>query len=622
MNCFIETLSYTRTLLPEKGTCRVAEPSMLPPGCADPDFSGQQTNITPTKYVMWSLSREQKLLDRIVAVVTDNCVDEKLSGLGGRSTLAYYLDEMTRYVERLCAELPPLGEQIRQRWGSAENYLNSICMPVRISKKVDSKSWFEVVNKIIEGVSDEEHIDLYYDFTGGFRIASLVSLLLLKVVEVRNSTVKQVVYVERSGDEKIINDCTDTYSVLSDLEQLAIANASPEDRAAKMTDALKKLGFATDEDQIGLRVLDDIRKKERKNLMMSNGAEYRRSAEDFGKGFAASNSIVSNVGKQEIERLRTSSTRSAFRKLIDEQKKPEDLIKKFHEELIKVLLDEKILVYNGKKVPGQKKLHDYVSDLVKANDSYYSRCYSHFNKKTGKKETVECGVVTEVQKWLEDLRDFAWYTPERTMASRLNTNRQEYIQSLESMWWIKGFTATMTRRFDDYLKSMKAVPQPSQGSGFGAERIAWQRVYYNYGFPFDCLSNNGQEEYSEVRDYYLAEALALMDRLGNLQKEEPAAYRRELERLRTDRKRLEEYLPYMTETELPGIRLSRERFSSSDMADQFLRTISRQLQEVRPYRNAVAHELKNEYGTPEALLAEANRIRGWLEEYDQLFHGE
>ncbi len=607
MNCFIETLSLTRSLLPGNLECRVADESMLPLSGSTPDFQGNQTNISPTKYYFWYLTQKREILDRVVVVTDDICLEEKEEALGGRTTYDYYLDEIKAYLKELSDSNAFFSETIGRRWGSVTEYVDAIFMPVRISKQTEAKKWSEVVWQITGNVVEGDSIDLYFDFTGGSRVASLISLLLLKVIEVGSAKVQRVIYVEKSGLEKIITDCTESYGILTSIERIAMARASQDNPTTQLVQELKELGLAKESDLAGMAIIDKLRKKDQLSLSRDEAKAIQKSGEEFRHDFNASNSLIREVGSVAVENLRRSSGRSAFRKLSEDRKQAAKLILDFHEAIMMVLIDNEILRYVGQSSLDTRRQKELILNALKANDNYYS-CYY-----TVKGRQVERGVISEVHRWLRSVRDNPRFTAEKTMAHYLNVSLVEYDRAIWKMRLIKGFTGPLTQAFDKYLEGVPLSVRDSRGT----DRVSWQRVYYNYGFPFACMAPGGSTDvFSEIQEYYLNSALSLMESLDKLRELHSGKYTDELDQLLRDRSELERRLPYMTRFSF--LEVSKEKFASGE-DEQFLQTLCARLEEVRPYRNAIAHKIKNRYSEPESQEEEAKRIRAWLEEYDLKF---
>ena len=168
----------------------------------------------------------------------------------------------------------------------------------------------------------------------------------------------------------------------------------------------------------------------------------------------------------------------------------------------------------------------------------------------------------------------------------------------------------------EYLENMEI----SLTDNSSTDLLSIQRVYYNYGFSFMCTSVGGGSlnTYPEIMEYYMQTVHQFIKKLDDNQKNSQEEYLAVLNQYSKNDKLLEEELPYLFNTK--SWLLNEERFNNEE-AKEFLKTLQERIEKVRPYRNAITHNLDNEYSLSDTKNAICSEIRLWLDEYAELFRG-
>ena len=614
MNTFIETLSLMKRVPPVR-EFRLAAPDMLPAGSTARCFSGQQTNEPQTKYYIWKLAQSREVLDRIIVIVTEKCMNDPVPDHDGLTTYGFYKAAILRFLESFAAENTFFRDfLLEHHGGSAAAYLNAILMPVTIPERMESAEWRGIVDLIIDS-QDAEHFNLYFDFTGGSRLASLISLLLLRIIEeAKDATVRQIVYsdLQELNDPKLV-DCTSNYSILTSLERIAVASAGDE-KVAKITEELIRMGLEDEAAREGAKQVDSVRNQAKSGIRKVDKNEAGKAAEAIARKASSSKGLASGVRNKAALEAKIQSKESVFAAL--GRRGDEQLIKDFHEEIMGLLLDEEVLCFTERR--SNKKPKDRLKELMKANSDYVEGCWTwkENGRMSGARESVSypVGVYPQLRRFLEALDKNAGLTPIEALRQLCDVTREDYRNAIAHrfLWYFpKGFTSKNTASFMNYL-----IEQEIDEMKYSyVDLVEIQSVYYNLGFPFVCSTNS--EIRKDISDYYLRKAKAFAARLEDLQGRDQAAYRKRLKELLSDPNSLEVEVPIMVRMQQWSANVN--RIPEQQEREDFVKTLCERIEKVRPYRNAVAHNLKNQFRDTAAQKRIAEEIRSWLKEYETRF---
>lgn len=609
MNCLIETLSLVNRPLRPQMNYRVSCADVLTTEQQEISFPGRQTNEAPTFYFLWRLTQDRMLFDRILILVSHQCIENRQEALDGQTTYEYYFRSTSLFLERLADDDEWLCTELKTRYcGSAEAYLSEVIVPVLIPERMDPKEWKDISTAIFDSVGSEETVNLYFDFTGGSRLASMISLLLMRILETRDAKVCRVIYgdIQDPKDPKII-DCTSSYEILSAIERIAGAKESEKGKLAKIEEVLMNYGLATAEDVAEAKRFDALAEGAAQNLHVRSNSAIEQ---DLNKARIGSDDGTSVVQKRGT-RLRMVETRSLmmanpFQKLLE--MRTDDLIMYFHEQIYLVLFEYHVFV--SRRYGEGDRAKEKISSILKANDSYY--CDAFYDKISGERQ-YSWGVIPQTHCWINTLLSNPQFRPIKTFERGLRVDLPEYIATMRmrfSTYRSKGISIRQIEGFLRYLQSMRIN---TAGCPYDKTSL-WQVVYFNYGFPFKCLDGLSRD-YPMIEKRYRDSVRDLMERLNSLYSQNLDSYRQELERLDSEPGALEAEIPYLIDLG-DDCALNWGKFVDSETADDFVKTLCARIEEVRPYRNAIAHHLNNGYSVPEKKEKIAEQICGWVREYE------
>lgn len=600
MERMIASLSLVTGRLPQEKQYRLGSDSLSSTERKNPLFSGRQTNEAPIKYFFWSLVQKERLFDKIVLLVSRPCLEENSVEPEGLTTFDYFTRTLSSYLQELASESTWLQERLERDYGcSADVYCRSVLCPVMVPERMEPDEWVDIIEAINGSDSASEPIDLYFDLTGGSRLASMISLLLLRIMEQQDAHVRSVIYgdIQNPDDPKLV-DCTPSYEILSSIEEIAAAEATGKDRMARIMEELLKYKLVRPEDVERGKQTDLRLEKSENDLHLIGEEERERQMSDLESREPEPRSQTQRrlfeKGKRDLQK---SLEKTPFQKL--QEKDTKELISSFYEEIFLVFLEYGLLEtdYSG------KDKEQSVKDELKANDQYYSTSY--YDKKQQKERKK--GVISQVRIWLECLQRNPVYRPLKHYERSLRIDLDCY--SGQGRKWT-SINEGMNFLFVSYIRA----------SGIETERIsferipAWELTFFSFGFPFMCVKPNGGWAYPKIREAYLRQTRALMERLDALYDSDHTAYQLELKRLLEEQGALEAEIPYLLET--GKISLARDSFSGEEEANLFVKTLLARLEETRPFRNAIAHKLQNKFSNPEVQVEIAQKIRTWLREYE------
>lgn len=606
MNYLMETLSLINNTLPEKDdNYRIGSISMLPEGIEADDktiFPGRQTNEAPTKYFIWYLSQQKKMFDEIFVLVTDECINKNVNCLGfQKSTYQYYKDSIVDYLEKLKKDEEFVSTYLSEKYnGSAREYVEVVMKDIVVPSGVTAAEWKSIVSMISENGKKSNNIDIYVDFTGGSRLASLISLLLLRIIEIQNINVVRMIYsdITNRSDRKLV-DCTESYKILSNIENIAKAESSKDDSTRKIISELIKMGLASEEDMEGTEELDkQITISETtlvKDAALMNSDKKKQQTGPAKK----TSSIADSVKQKSVDRVQVNMNRSPFSKLSG--RSDDSLIKDFHEEILSVMFGINIIK------PKSGKDVEPIKNEIQANEMYY--CFI-----TGHNGRFSSGVIPFTRNLIKYMKEHPQFDPVKNFEHSIYNSKKiaEYFKSIQNKPSIIGVPSNKDESFLEFLKKFQS------GTNDSKQLLDTYIVYYNYSFPYMCVGKGKKKIYPEIMNYYIDKVAELMKGLAELKNQDKDSYLNRLDTLlKTDNGELENAVPYMVGED--SWYVNTEKFSSREESERFLKDLLEKIAEVRPYRNAVAHNLNNKYNNIDEKKRMAKIIRNWLSEYERRF---
>lgn len=629
MNIFIETLSlYSRERSEE--IYRVADNSMLPKGMKVDDigFTGRQTNEAPTKYIIWSLAQRKEVLDKIYIINSNETIGNELPFINYNTTYTYYRESIIQYIKKLAQENEFLLNYLKDHFADyeskgytsdAEYYFYSVVdIDTVVTDKVVTGKWKRIVTEI----SSFSDADLYFDFTGGSRLASLTSMFILRWAESDSTSIKQVIYsdiITNPQKPKIV-DCTDTYRVMG---KISSAEAAPKDRKRqRRIEVGTELGLNDDEDKRYAEILDKAETDADNDLSGKSDEDIKRIEKELIQNVADS-----KYGKQEankvIKDLVDSYKKTPFRKILEKllkaksarnadysninistlgRAKIENFINGFYEEFIVALYNAKIINICVEA----DKPEDWLKGVIKANNDYY---YSINGNR---------GVIPVVKTWLRFSRN---QSPIKVYSRNTRIDNSFYPNKVNGWSSLFGVSSKHNQQFLEYLKNEQHIDY----SKLSFEKVSeYQRVYFNYGFPFMMVYRGKSMIFPEIMKQYLECTKVFFENLERLRTTNFRKYTQTINRYLTGKDDIE------LENEIPFVNEVADAWSYNyDIIPEahrknFVKKMSDRLEIVRPYRNAIAHRVSydNEYRQLEKQIRIVEQIVEWLLEYDVMFRKE
>lgn len=612
MNCFIETLSYIHKNLDLE---RFKTLSFVVPERETP-FEGRQTNEAPSKYLMWSLAKEGKLFDKIRILVTDECIgdDFRIGALENRTTYEYYVDEMKKYIRKLSEEFSAIQELIDNRYnGSVDDYVASVFKYVVVPSNPSREQSKAIVESVISGDEvDDEDIKLSLDFTGGSRVASLISLLIVRILEITNAKLDKVVYANILNKPFEIVNLIESYNLLQSVENIAKAQSIGSNKG--IVEELHKMQLATEGDVQAAGKLDmkaEIASGNFEKMSVDKQKAEKKELDAYSENSVGLAKKQLKTGAEQVAKINKTSPFEKLTKNNGVDKNDRTIIVDFYETLIGILCDLNIIIYTKSDLKDKEKQKDAIQKAIQANDSYYIR----YNKRGIPSE----GVILRVREWLRWLDKNRQFFPVKNFEHKIKIVNRDYDYA-GNKYFVKGVNSTLSDVFLAYIEKNNIVinSQSALDSFKKYERL--QRIYFNCGFPFMCVSVKNSDIYPEIMDYYLDKTSELMASLEELKKTDEECYLRELKKLIADEAYLTQNIPYMIEMSLWYV--NPKKFQSDTACEDFIKSLCKRIEEVRPYRNAVSHNLRNAYSDREAMRNIANKIKNWTQEYKDMFSDE
>ncbi len=218
----------------------------------DKGFTGIQTNVAATKYIIAHLLKCGQKLDKILML----CSEEVLSTTIESEPIATSEEPIStyEYYKRTISEWA-------FKHGYLEEEIEGLFAPLHL-ENLNPGSWSQMDNTLKSfiqevGVSSTSKDKLFIDYTGGNRSASMIMLAVARFLECKGIKVEKVLYSNITGSNNInkIEDCIETYKLLSAI--------------GKDSDALLKI--YKESGKTDQTVIDSVQATEDAYLMNRNG---------------------------------------------------------------------------------------------------------------------------------------------------------------------------------------------------------------------------------------------------------------------------------------------------------------------------------------------------------------
>lgn len=227
-------------------------PSLMQDGCAPIryaaadsalTFTGMQTNIPATEYIVAKLAAGGEKLNKIIMLCSDEVLEKQVTPAGASApvrTYDYYVREVSGWM---------------REYGYTDQELEEMFISCKL-RDINPGSYTSMEQfqlSIMQQLQDARGGKLYVDYTGGLRSASMLLIFFARMFEKKlGVTVKRVlyssIYREENGQRRgQIEDCIDTYSLFDFLDAIGKKDLSAISKEAKKSGnaALAKSAAAT-----------------------------------------------------------------------------------------------------------------------------------------------------------------------------------------------------------------------------------------------------------------------------------------------------------------------------------------------------------------------------------------
>ena len=276
-------------------------------------FTGLQTNIPATEYIIDKLASRQEKLQKIILlcsgeVIQKNIVSDMLEA--PMTTYEYYVQTISACMAK---------------YGYSETEIKNAFFQINLQNvnPGDRRSMESVQSIILNQIAEAEEKHLFLDYTGGLRSASMLLLLFARLLENWDVRVEDVlyssIYRERDGKRRgQIESCMDTYRLFDYLDAFTNARSGNLNLLGQLTsakgdtalanaiqstmEAMKKAQYGkfseiskSDKDTIpdtgGRNLVDDI------SIELINIQRVALTPEDSVKGDVTSGNVISATQK-------------------------------------------------------------------------------------------------------------------------------------------------------------------------------------------------------------------------------------------------------------------------------------------------------------------------------------
>lgn len=547
-------------------------------------FTGYLSNEAPFKYEITNLAKSGEIFDNFILFVTDEVMDDVKKNAGNRTTIQYFTDFMIQYITEIAEQYPEVKQKLEQ-YSSIEEYVKKSihCMRV-VNTPSEKEQWGPIINFLTEYFDPDNPTYYYVDYTGGSRVASMAVTLLLHFLEKLTAKVQQIIYADILKNNKQISELTSHYNIINEYENLYLKD---------YLKILKNLGFDVDpEAEDAAQVLENIQKAQSININRDDQArkEFQKRIEQTKKESQFSNNLIKAIINDIAARAAAVNESDAFTKLLN--KRDDDLIKGFRENIVEILIDHDVICQTGNSQKKKKNFKKDTKDNILVVDNYYEK-YNNNGE-------MFSGVIYQLQQLF--LRCRVSDKDPIQLFNELSDIRNMTIKE----YYAVSASAIQTRAFTNFIEQNNIqFEEESQWN-----RLHWyetyhelQNIYLNNGFPFACTTKNNVLK--NVEDYYHSKVNTLLKELSDLKRTDREAYQKRIKELSSIE---------VLEKEIPE-ELNFNFWKTRNVPDGFEIELVKRIQTVRPYRNAISHNLKRD---PIQEKEIADNIREWIKEYQQL----
>lgn len=541
-------------------------------------FDGKLTNEAPLKYEIINLAKKGEVFDYYLIFASEEVLNLPRKNAMNLTTIEYFKNCIVEYLDSIKTSYPII-EKTLSEYINTKDYVEKSLRILKISDNQNSKQeWGRIIDFLQETFNPNTQNNYYMDFTGGSRVTSLVTTLLPHLLELYGASVKQIIYADINKEKRIV-DLTSYYTIINEYE-----NAHKDDSDFTKISAFKNLGGSVSTETINnVQTLDIIKETEEQNL--SNKNKKKNSDNLLTQSKNASN-IEKAIINKSIKSVNDVYSRTPFDKLL--KQKDADLIKNFRESIVDILIDQKVLIPT-KKTNNFKK---DVKNFLEASDSYY--------EKYDKKNNMISGVVYQLQQLFLKLN----YTDEDPLI--VFKNMFDLTKLKINPTFSVSASKFQTDSFLNYIDKNNIMFEDEDSYSY----FDWYKkyhvlmnIYLSFGFPFACTGRSFT--YKNVENHYLNEVKKLLNQLTDLKHKDNFSYKEKIKELT---------IIENIENEIPE-RINFSLWRTQNVNSDFEKVLIKRIQEVRPYRNAISHNLNRDIKKEKELAA---KIKDWIHEYQKI----
>lgn len=467
----------------------------------------------------------------------------------------------------------------------------------------DNPNLNEIKNNIENSlmISDAENNNIYLDITGGTRIAIFVAMLISRWYEQQMGVnVKKVLYSSiMNADKAYIIDWSDNYSIFkitdskSNLLDIGLFN----EENVKLLNELCNHGK-------DIKIVDNYIKESGKNLIDSKIKVNVQYLEESLAILEDDNSLQANQIRNSINEALNKYKQKMLKNILDAKDiSDEEYVEQFYGVVLHSLISKDII-----KVSDDVK--DKPNDMINTFNWYYS------GAKQGEQE--HC-VKNNTKKMLKYLKNNLDKSPMGYWGKMKKVDNKYYVNYWHEPYYImKGANTKMNQDFINKIKSGDIELFDKKLTDGIIDIISYEKtrnVFYNYGFPFACVSR-ANNVYDDIRNEYVEKTDELFTELENTYQNNKFEYKRVLDDV------INEFEKYIPKCQIPINYLTVDSIwfgNDSEKMKSFMNELEILLEKARAIRNAKDHPEANKlalYRDQRLINQVAIEIRGWVDKYN------
>lgn len=425
-------------------------------------YTGIQTNEALTKFLTDYLANEGETLNKIIMLCTREVQNEQLPQIENRTTLEYYKQSITQFVqEQKTIDLEKLEQ------------LFEVVDYVPESNENENK----IIEALEQIIAPEENMGcvkrVFVDFTGGMRNSALTLVFATRILDKAGVEVSKILY--SNFQTKTIEECTRTYRIFAEFEegiklQNNIIDSESEYEGKSEAEIQAKNKFK--------EMVDASRMNQSKNV------KETEKALDTALG-DIDRTNMSHTQKQNLKTLEKGKE-----KIIEEIHDPILAIKNhlkkseyvealtdFREKITEVLLNAQIIKVSERCLENGKIKGDFIANEIAAAYGYYIdskdkktflntvKTYVRLLNENPDKSPKEI----KEQYFGESYFDLETYLSEAPKGG--------FTHNSFSKWKSDNVTIPCVENYYNKTKNMKEALK---------RYVQFDNLYMGYGFPFAC----------------------------------------------------------------------------------------------------------------------------------------